>query len=121
MKYSWNRRHTHDQCDGHGSVICVTKVNNGWQITVPAGSIQKTLKIYTSVWSAKGKLEAGLSDGSAPAYTDYTDNSSGSTYKVYTISFKAASANQTLTVKHTVVTAYDTNNGNVTLQAATLY
>jgi hypothetical protein len=121
VKYSWTGGAPTASVTDTITAICVTKVNNGWQITVPAGTTQKTLKVYTSVWSVKGKFEVSLSDGSAPAYTDYTDNSTGSTYKVYIILFKAASGSQTLTVKHTVNTAYDATNGNVTLQAATLY
>jgi hypothetical protein len=101
--------------------IYTCKLNNGLQISVPAGTTQKTLKVYVGVWYAKGKFEATLSDGSAAAYTDYIDNSTGTTNRVYTITFKAASNGQTLTIKHTVNTAYDVNNGNVTLQAATLY
>jgi alpha-glucosidase len=96
-------------------------VGSGFQITVPAGTTQKTLKLYVGVWKAKGKLEASLSDGSASPYVGYVDNSAGTTCKVFTLNFKAALANQTLTIKYTIDTAYDAANGNITWQAATLY
>jgi hypothetical protein len=118
VKYSWTGGTPTASVTDTITAICIFGAGNGWQITIPAGTTQKTLKVYTSVYKSKGKFEVSLSDGSAAPYVDYTDNSAGSTYKVYTIYFKAASASQTLTVKHTVETSY---TGNVTLQAATLY
>ena len=101
--------------------IYTCQLNNSLQISVPAGTTQKTLKVYVSVWCAIGKFEATLSDSSAAAYTDYIDNSTGTTNRVYTLTFRAGSNGQTLTVKFTVTGAYNAYYGNVALQAATLY
>ena len=58
---------------------------------------------------------------SAPVFTDTSlTNSSGTTNRVYTLNYRAASAGQTLTVKWTVNATFNTY-GNVTLQAATLF
>ncbi|MCJ8014729.1 Ig-like domain-containing protein [Paenibacillus sp. KQZ6P-2] len=91
-------------------------IGNGWQLVVPAGTTEKTLKIYTSVWNSKAKLEAYLSDNSAVLYSDVNERAGDSSYKVYTLKFKAKSEGQTLTVKNISQSA----NGNVTFIAATL-
>ena len=100
--------------------LYVTGVNNGFQITVPANTTSKTLRIYVGLWSAGGRFEASLSDGSAPVYVDTSlINSSGTSNRVYTINYQAGSAGQTLTVKWTANTVANSFS-NITLQAATL-
>jgi hypothetical protein len=96
-------------------------LNNGFQITVPAGTTAKTLRLYVGVWAAGGRLEARLSDGSAPAYIDTSLlNPTDTSNRVYTIAFKAASSGQTLTLKWTTNAVYN-QWSNVTLQSATVF
>ncbi|HXG68502.1 MAG TPA: Ig-like domain-containing protein [Blastocatellia bacterium] len=102
--------------------ISVSSTNNGFQISVPADTNLKTLRLYVGVGFARGRLEATLSDNSAPAYLDASlVNSTGVTNGVYTISFKAGSSGQMLTVKYTVSFDYSVPNGNVSLASATLF
>jgi hypothetical protein len=76
--------------------------------------------MYVGLWAAGGRLEASLSDGSAPVFLDTSLlNSSATTNAVYTLNYKAASAGQTLTIKWTVNTIFNAWS-NVTLQGATL-
>lgn len=119
-KFSWTDSTPTASFTDNIKMMFVSDAGKGWQITVPAGTTQRTLRVYTSAWKARSKFEVSLSDGSAAAYVDYIDNSGASTYKTYTIVFKAASSSQTLTVKHTVESVY-TGGGNLTLQSATLY
>lgn len=94
---------------------------NGFEITVPADTNLKTLKLYVGLWYAQGKVEATLTDGSVPIFTDSAlSNNAGTSNGVYTIRFKAASAGQTLRVRYTLLTNHYAPYGNVTLQAATL-
>ena len=67
----------------------------------------------------KRRIVAHLSDGSAVDFVDSSVvNSSGvTTLGVYTLSYRAASAGQTITVTFTNQAGA---SGNVTLQAATL-
>jgi hypothetical protein len=98
-------------------------VGNGFQITVPAGTTSRTLKLYVSASTAQGRLEATLSGGGAPVYTDSTlvhTGSGANTQRVYTINFRAASNGQTLIIRWTVLNSSGTY-GNVTMQAATLF
>jgi hypothetical protein len=56
------------------------------------------LKVYVGAWRAQGKMVAHLSDGSAVDFVDTSlSNSSGvTTLGVYTLTYRAASAGQTL-------------------------
>ena len=94
--------------------------NSGFQFTVPADTTLRTLKVYVGAFSAKGNFEASLSDNSASAYSDTTlVNMENGPSGVYSISYAAQSAGQTLTVKWTLTMA-TRPDGNVTLQAAAL-
>ncbi|HEX2269348.1 MAG TPA: IPT/TIG domain-containing protein, partial [Pyrinomonadaceae bacterium] len=101
------------------SGIFTPGIGNGFQFNVPADTEQKTLKIYTGLWSAQGRLEATLSDGSAAPFVDTSlSNSSGTSNGVYTLTFKAASPGQSLRIRYTNIGSNP--GGNVTLEAATL-
>jgi hypothetical protein len=79
------------------------------------------VKIYVGLFAARGRFEAWLSDFSAPAFVDTSlNNFYNNTYRVYTLTYSAASAGQTLKVRHTTGVNYDFVFGNVTLQATTL-
>ncbi|MEN3327397.1 MAG: hypothetical protein V7638_2204 [Acidobacteriota bacterium] len=95
-------------------------VGNGFQLTVPADTNLKTLRLNLGLWKARGVLEATLSDGSAAPYIDNSlINQLGTSNGTYTLSFAAASAGQTLTIKYTVQAIYNAS-GNVTLESASL-
>jgi Ig-like domain from next to BRCA1 gene len=116
---------TDGQPDASGSATTGVYVSgaagNGFQVTAPADTATRTLKLYVGAWNAQGQLQAQLSDGSAATYVDTSVNAtSGTLNYVYTISYKAASAGQTLTVSFTLLSNYNSPYGNVTLQAATL-
>jgi hypothetical protein len=93
-------------------------LGSGFRITAPADMTQRSLTVFAGVWSAQGKLVAHLSDGSAPDYVDTSlSNASGTQAGMYTLTYSAATAGQTLTVTF----VQNTNTaGNVTLQAAAL-
>lgn len=119
VSYSWAGGTPVASVSSVTSAPCISGIGNGFQISVPADTTQKTLKLYVGAWKAKGKIEATLSDGSA-AYTAYVESPDGVTAKVLTLDFKAISAGHTLTIKYTLDSNYQNNYGNITLQAATL-
>jgi murein DD-endopeptidase MepM/ murein hydrolase activator NlpD len=94
-------------------------VGNGFQLTAPADTTERTLRLHIGVAGARGRLEASLSDGSAASYTDTGLVSSGDGTGMYVLVYRAASSGQQLTLRWTVesVTA---SWGNVTLQGASL-
>ena len=118
--FSWSGGTPTASATNTASGIYIIGANNGFQITAPADTTTRTLKIYVGLWSAGGKFEASLSDGSAPAFVDTSlANSSATSTRVYTLSYSAGSSGQALTVKWTVNTTFNAWS-NVTLQAATL-
>ncbi|RIK57522.1 MAG: hypothetical protein DCC63_13640 [Nitrospira sp.] len=122
--YSWTDGTPTASATNSPTGLYINGLNKGFQITVPADTTSRTVKVYVGVWGAQGKLEATLSDSSASAYVDtsVTDpgGSSDGIARVYTLTYRAGSANQTLTVKWTVETMHEAQWGNVTLQGATL-
>ena len=119
--YSWTGGTPTSTSTNTSTGIYVIGMNNGFQVTVPADTTARTLKMYVGLWAAGGRFEASLSDGSAPTYVDTsTSNSAGTSNAVYTLNYQAGSPGQTLTVKW-YVNAIFNQWSNVTLQGATLF
>lgn len=121
FKYTWTGgTPTSSATDTQHELWFSGSTGTGFQFTVTAGTDLKTIKIHTSDYNAKLKFEAILSDGSASSYVDYFNNTSGFTqYRIYTITYKANSNNQTLTIKGTIDTLND-QYGGIGLVAATV-
>ena len=102
--------------------VFIHGLTNGFRITAPTDTSGRRLKVYVGLYGAEGKLQAYLSDHSAPAYTDTSLRSSpyGNDFAVYTLDYRAASSGQTLIVEYTASTLFDADYGNVSLEAATL-
>jgi hypothetical protein len=93
---------------------------NGFEVTVPADTVSRGLKVYLGLSQAGGKLEATLSDGSATPIVDTSlVNNVGTSNYVYSLNFRAASNGQTLTVRWTANSVVG-GGSFVSLQAATL-
>jgi len=91
-------------------------VNDGFQLTVPAGTSSQKAIVYVGGWNTGGTLTATLSDGSAAAYTNSSQSSTGSYYAYYTLTYNAGSAGKTLTIKWTQASG----TGNVTIYGVAL-
>jgi hypothetical protein len=101
--------------------VFTTGSTNGFQITVPADTTTRRIKVYVGLYAAMGNFQAWLSDFSAKAYTDMSlSNFYDNAYGVYTLTYAAASSGQTLTIRYRSATLFDQDFGNVTLQGATL-
>jgi RHS repeat-associated protein len=121
--FSWTDGTPAASATNNTEAIYIRGLNNGFQITAPADTTLRTLRFYVGVWNARGRLQVSLSDNSAAIYIDSSLNNTtgndGGTVGVYTLTYRAASAGQTLTVQWTVMDSYHTY-GNVQLQATTL-
>jgi RHS repeat-associated protein len=82
---------------GMTSSITAYGANQGFQISVPADTTMKTLKLYASV-CAPSQLNLSISDNSSPAIIATTAANPGCD-EVYSIDFQANSPGQTLTVQ----------------------
>lgn len=120
VRYGWSDGTLTGSVAGTRAGIWIQGLGNGFEITAPADTTLQTLKVYVGVWAAQGLLEVSLSDGSAKPYVDTSlDNLKETNNGIYTVTYQAASAGQTVRVKFTVSKSYR-SNGNVTLQAAAL-
>ena len=78
-------------------------VGSGFGLTLPADTNTRTLKIYAQAFQGDARLTATLSDGSAPAYNsalvgDFIAATDSDEPGVYTLTYAADSANQSLDV-----------------------
>jgi hypothetical protein len=74
-------------------------VGKGFQFSVPADTTTRTLVIYVGTANSTGKLTAQLSDRSAPDFSSSTGTRVTKSWDgYYTLTYRAASAGQTLTV-----------------------
>ena len=118
-KYSWTGGKPQANVQNTTTGVWTYGLHNGFQITVPADTTSRTLKLYVGVWRAQGVLKATVS-GSKVAYNNTAlENISATSNGVYTLTYAAATAGQKLTVAFTVQKSFDFF-GNVTLQSATL-
>jgi Bacterial Ig domain/IPT/TIG domain len=119
--FSWTDGTPTATASNNRTGIFVSSAGNGFEITVPADTNLKTVKVYTGFWFSQTKLEATLSDGSAPVYVDTSlGGSTGVVNGIYSITYRAASAGQVLRLRYTVLTDYNPPNGNLALEAVTL-
>ena len=119
--FSWTDGTPTATASNNTTGIFVSSAGNGFEITVPADTSLKTVKVYTGFWFSQAKLEATLSDGSAPVYVDTSlGGSTGVVNGIYSLTYRAASAGQVLRLRYTVLTDYSPPNGNVALEAVTL-
>jgi hypothetical protein len=119
--YSWTGGTPTASASSSTTGVYIYGLTNGFELTLPASLQSRTVKVYVGLYAARANFRAWLSDASAPEFSDTTLASNyDNAYQVYTLNYKAASNNQTLTIRHTALNSYDTVFGNVTLQAATL-
>jgi hypothetical protein len=101
--------------------VFVFGARNGFEISAPADTNERTLRIYVGLYGSQGNFQSWLSDFSALAFTDTTlSNAFGNSYAVYTLTYRAATNGQRLNVRYVSQDLFDADFGNVTLQAATL-
>ena len=88
----------------HDGTSLAPTVGDGFSLTVPADTTDRTLTLYTTAHWASGTLIATLSDGSAPAFSDQSVSSCAGCPNqpgIYTIRYAAAHAEAQLTVTFT--------------------
>ena len=96
--------------------VYIVGVGQTLSITAPAGIATVTVIVHVGGWNSAGKLTAHLSDGSAPDFTDTTSPATGQYDRNYTLTYRAGSAGQTLTVTW----ALTAGTGNINISAASL-
>jgi|GEM_PF-2542818 len=113
--HSWTDGSPTAATAGFSGGIYFPTLNSGYAITAPADTQTRTVKLHLGGWNSNGQVAISLSDNSA---APVTLNLSGASvyHNMVAITYNAASANQTLTVTHTMTNT----GGNIALQSATL-
>jgi len=120
-QFSWNDGTPVGSASGSRNAVFVGGLTNGFEISAPADTNTRTLRVYVGLYGAQGNFQAWLSDFSGLAYADTTvTNQFGNSYAVYSITYTAATNHQRLIVRYTAQNLYDTDFGNVAIAAATL-
>jgi hypothetical protein len=91
----------------------------GYSFTVPADTTTRTLYVYAGGYSSGATLTAQLSDGSAAEFVA-SASGNGIYSNLYTITYSAASAGQTLTISYVKSSTINSAGGSVDLIAAAL-
>ncbi len=120
MGFSWTDGRPTMSASDMTTGLAMSGVGHGYQLTVPAGTAPRTLRLYVGVQQAQAQVMASLSDGSAPpsADTSLDSTGAGTALRVYTLTFAARSSGQTLNL--TLSLLADHGGGSVDLLAATL-
>ncbi|NMO56599.1 hypothetical protein HH310_36180 [Actinoplanes sp. TBRC 11911] len=108
-----------DRSDGTDTGVRTCGKNNGFTLTAPAGTSTRVLKLYIGVISAKGRLDATLSAGSATGSSTVDQHPDTLKSAVLTIRFRAPRTAQ-LRLDWTTAEAYGQGCGGVALEAAAL-
>jgi hypothetical protein len=115
VSYAWS--------DGSPTAVATTTaglfqegVGSGFSLLVPASEQVRTLDVYLGGYRTSGLIEAFLSDGSSQAFVAQVDEQSDSFDRRVSVSYHAASPNQTLSFRYTLIS----DSGNVSVQAAVL-
>jgi hypothetical protein len=96
--------------------LSITAIGNGFSFTAPADGATRTLVVHVGGSSSGGTLTAHLSDGSAVDFTNVSSTVSGRYDRNYTLTYRAGSPGQTLTVTWKMTSG----TGTVTLSGAAL-
>jgi hypothetical protein len=119
VTYSWTGGTPTANASNTDAAVFKPGAGSGFRLKVPADTTQRRLKLYVGGWQAYVRVDASLTDGSSLPYTDHFESGATFTNKVYSLDYKAGSANQWLIIDATVNAVHDPW-GNVTLQGATL-
>lgn len=120
-QWSWSGGTPTATASDSTTAVYIFGYTNGFTLPLPAGTNWRSVRIYVGVYAARAKFQAALSDLSAPAYTDESfTNKYHNSYRVYSLTYAAASEGQTLDLRLTSSAVYDAIFGNVTLRSASL-
>ncbi|WP_052359455.1 hypothetical protein [Actinoplanes friuliensis] len=118
-RFSWNGGSPVGSSDGTPTGIRTCGKGNGFTISAPATTSNRTLKLYVGALAGRGKLTAKLSTGSASATGTFEERSNNLDTAVFVITYRAPK-NGKINLSWITDAAFDDDCGGVALEAATL-
>ncbi|MFI5892295.1 hypothetical protein ACIA5D_19525 [Actinoplanes sp. NPDC051513] len=119
-RFAWTGGDPVDHSDGTPTGIRTCGAGNGFTISAPASTTNRTLRLYLGVVSAKGVLQARLSAGNATSSATAEQRDGQFQAVVYTITYRAPKAAK-INLTWTTAQAFGSGCGGVALDAATLH
>jgi len=117
--FKWTGGDPVDHSDGTTTGIRTCGAGNGFTISAPAATSNRTLRLYVGVLAAKGKLSASLTAGSATASATLEQRGGTFDAAVFTLTYRAPKAAK-INLSWTTTQAFGNGCGGVALEAATL-
>ena len=118
--FKWTGGDPVDHSDGTTTGIRTCGAGNGFTISAPAATSNRTLRLYVGVLAAKGKLSASLTAGSATASATLEQRGGTFDAAVFTLTYRAPKAAK-INLSWTTTQAFGNGCGGVALEAATLH
>jgi hypothetical protein len=119
QRFEWTGGDPVDHSDGTPTGIRTCGAGNGFTISAPATTSNRTLRLYVGVVSARGVLSARLTAGSATASATLEQRDASFHPAVYTLTYRAPKAAK-INLTWTTTQAFGDGCGGVALEAATL-
>ncbi|MEU7901283.1 hypothetical protein [Actinoplanes sp. NPDC049118] len=117
--FSWEGGSPVDDSDGTPTGIRTCGRGNGFTISAPATTSNRTLRLYVGALAGRGRLTARLSTGSASASGTFESRGNSLDTAVFVITYRAPK-NGRLNLSWTTDAAFNEDCGGVALEAATL-
>jgi hypothetical protein len=119
-QFRWTGGDPVDHSDGTTTGIRTCGAGNGFTISAPAATANRTLRLYVGVLAARGTLSARLSAGSATASVALEQRNGTFEPAVFTLTYRAPKAAK-INLSWTTTRAFGDGCGGVALEAATLH
>jgi hypothetical protein len=115
--FAWNGGSPTGSASNVRRAIRASQPGRGFELTLPAGTGERTVHMWVGLRLVGARLTATLSDGSAAAYSAVVSNLAGKSGYQATVRYRAASNGQTLTLRWVLETKPG-SGGWVSLEAA---
>jgi hypothetical protein len=119
QRFSWQGGSPVDHSDGTPTGIRTCGKNNGFTISAPATTGNRTLRLYAGVLAGRGRLEAKLSTGGATKVSYLEQRANKLTTTVFVLTYRAPK-NGKLNLNWVTEASFNSDCGGVALEAATL-
>jgi hypothetical protein len=118
-RFQWDGGSPVEHSDGTPTGIRTCGKGNGFTLSVPAATANRTLRLYIGVVAARGRLEGKLSTGGDTRTATIEQRADSLRTASFQVTYRAPRAGK-LTLKWVTETAFSSDCGGVALEAATL-
>jgi len=119
QRFSWQGGSPVDNSDGTPTGIRTCGRGNGFTLSAPAATSNRTLRLYLGALAGRGRLDAKLSTGGATRVAKFEQRPATLATTVFVVTYRAPKSG-TLNLNWITEEAFSSDCGGVALEAATL-